>query len=802
MMRAETPEQFGRALRWGHVPVWVVVLSLVGFVRVYLRAGRPWLAWTTCALRTVSLLLNFVAGQNLNYREITEVRHIRFLGESVSIAHGVSNPWMLAGQLSLLLFVVFVIDAAISVWRRGDRRQALTIGGSITFFVVAGTVQAVLVFWQIVDCPLTLSLFFMGVVAATAHATSRDLRRAAQLSHELRESEERMTLAAEAAGFGVWIWTIQSNEVWASERWLSLFGFPADTALTFEKVIQRIHPDDRERVEREVRRAVADGSRYVVDFRAVLPDGTQRWFVARGRVYPDEHGNPARMLGATIDITERKVSEAALRESEARFRAIADTAPVLIWIAGTDRLCNFFNQGWLDFTGRALEQELGNGWSEGVHPDDLAGCLKNYVESFDARRPFTLEYRLRRHDGEYRWISDKGVPRYDSEGNFLGYIGSCVDLTERKRTDEKFRLAVEASPNGIVLLDALGRIVLVNAHTEQLFGYTREELIGQAVEMLVPERFRGGHPGHQAGFLAAPEAWAMGAGRELFARRKDGTEFAVEVGLSPIQGAEGNLVLTAIVDITARKQAEAEALRRQAEVAHVGRVATVGELASSLAHELNQPLGAILRNAEAAELFLQSDRPDLEEVRAILVDIRKDDQRAGAVIDRIRSMIKRGEVEYRLLDLKPLASEVINLVHPDADSRKVKLALKAVSRLPTVRGDRVQLQQVLLNLLINALDAVKDCEPEARRVTVNVQTAGTQVEVAVIDTGHGIPAARLALVFEPFFTTKPNGLGMGLPISRRIIEAHGGSIRAENNPDGGAKFAFALPVAMGGKEDK
>jgi C4-dicarboxylate-specific signal transduction histidine kinase len=252
------------------------------------------------------------------------------------------------------------------------------------------------------------------------------------------------------------------------------------------------------------------------------------------------------------------------------------------------------------------------------------------------------------------------------------------------------------------------------------------------------------------------------------------------------------------MDITARKLAEAEVSRQRAELTHVARVSTMGELAASVAHELSQPLGAILRNAEAAELFLQHPSPDMEEVRAILTDIRKDDQRAGAVIDRMRSMLKRRGVEHGPVDLNVLVGEVISLVRFDADSRKVRLEFEPTSSLPPVHGDRVQLQQVMLNLLLNGMDAMKDLTPDRRRVTVRLRVAGAQVEVAVSDTGHGIPEDKLPRVFEPFFTTKPNGLGIGLAISRRIIEAHGGRLWAENNAAGGATFAFSLPVAGGG----
>jgi len=276
MMRAETPGQFATALRWLHVPAWALLVSLVGFVRFYLRAGRPWLAWSFFGLRTLSLLLDFLVGQNLNYREVTCLRHIPFFGESVSVGEGVSNPWMLVGQLSLLLLVIFVADATVTVWRRGDRRQALVVGGSIVFFVLAATVQAVLVLWQMVHAPITASSFYMGIVVAMAYEMSWAALRAAQLSLDLRESEERMTLAAEAAGFGVWIWSIARNQIWGSERWLGLFGFAADAIVTFEDVIQRIHPDDRKMVEHAVRLALECRG----DYGGGLPRGSAGWHPA------------------------------------------------------------------------------------------------------------------------------------------------------------------------------------------------------------------------------------------------------------------------------------------------------------------------------------------------------------------------------------------------------------------------------------------------------------------------------------------------------------------------------------------
>jgi signal transduction histidine kinase len=253
------------------------------------------------------------------------------------------------------------------------------------------------------------------------------------------------------------------------------------------------------------------------------------------------------------------------------------------------------------------------------------------------------------------------------------------------------------------------------------------------------------------------------------------------------------------VDITHRKQAEMELQRQREELAHLSRVTMLGELSATLAHELSQPLGAILRNAEAAEIFLQHPSPDLEELRSIVTDIRKDDERAGAVINRMRAMLKRREVEHSRLNLNLLVAEAISLVRSTADARRVQLVFEPDPALSFLSGDRIQLQQVLLNLLLNAMDAVEGAAPESRQVILGLKQAGRQVEVTVRDRGHGIPADELPRLFEPFFTTKSNGLGLGLAISSTIVAAHGGQIRAENNSTGGATFSFRLPLNRIGK---
>jgi len=805
LMRAETPAQFGIVARWIHVPGWVLIVSIVAFVRLYLNAGRRWLAWTVVAVRTLALILNFVLSPNINYRKLTGLRHMPFLGEPVSVPVGVPNPWMLVAQFSLLLLVIFVVDATITVWRRGNRRQALVVGGSIVLLVVLASAQAVAMTWGIMATPLTVSLFYLILVAAMAYELSYDLIRTAQVTRQLQ------------------------------------------------------------------------------------------------------------------------ASEATLRESEQRFRIVADAAPVLIWMSGVDKLCTFFNKRWFEFTGRSPEQEMGNGWADGVHPEDLDRYFDTYTEAFDARKPFVMQYRLRRNDGEYRWISDEGVPRFDAQGRFVGYIGSCVDvtdllrqqkalhqfeervalaaeaaqlgvweldttsnriwvsdkvrqlfqfppddeitysefekrvhpddraardrvmrrtiqahssyeteyrivlpdgtirwiggrarcvsdtkgkptrllgvsmdITERKQAEELFQLATEASPSGTVLVDHQGRILLVNAHIEGLFGYARDELIGKAVDILVPERFARAHASDRANFFAAPQARAMGAGRELFGRRKDGSEFPVEIGLNPIQTPHGLVVLANVVDISARLAAEEETRRNREQVELLGRVSLLGEMTASLAHELNQPLAAIVNNAAAAMQYLEQGRLNPEQLQDILTDVVGDGRRAYDIMRNVRSAIKKGSAIRGLINLNDVVKAVAHMVHGDAAAQSCKIELSLTHDLPAVEGDPTQIQQVLINLVRNAFDAMRAAPPGRPVVDIATDYNGDgAISVAVRDYGSGISETTRERLFEQFFTTKDDGLGMGLAIVRSIIEAHGGTVAAENAEGGGARFHFRLPIKEG-----
>jgi PAS domain S-box-containing protein len=506
------------------------------------------------------------------------------------------------------------------------------------------------------------------------------------------------------------------------------------------------------------------------------------------------------------EVRERQRRQEALAESEAHFRVMADTAPVMIWMSGVDKLCTFLNKAWLDFTGRALEQGLGNGWSEGVHPEDLDRCLESYVRSFDARRDFAMEFRLRRNDGAYRWVLDNGVPRFSPDGTFLGYIGSCIDVTALKETEKalhetqtRYRMATEAGRVGVWDLNLETGELYVDPRLKTLLGF-REDEIGNHLDdwahRLHPKDLGPATALAQVHFRGATSSYEF----EHRVLHKDGSiRWLLVRGRLPrrAHGTARHMVGT-YTEITERKEVELEVERQRDELAHLSRVTLLGTLSGALAHELNQPLTAILSNAQAAQRFLAADSANFNEVRDILKDIVEDSRRASEVIHRLRELLKKGETQHQPLDLNELVQDTLRLAHTNLLRNRVTVHSELSRDLPAIHGDRVQLQQVLLNLVMNACSAMADRAP-AERVLV-VRTArwrGGGARLSVHDQGCGIQPSNLERIFDPFFTTWAQGLGLGLTICRAIIVAHGGKLWGENNPEGGASFHFTLPPNPG-----
>ncbi len=314
MINATTVEQYQLLVRWIHVPTWVFTISFVAFIRLYLKSGRAWMAWSIYGLRTLILILNFIFPVGINFKIITDVRHFLWAGETVSVPVGVPNPVGILSEVSLLLLLVFSVDAAITVWRRGGHRRALLVGGSMIFGAILAC-HVPLVIWGIIDVPFFLGFTYTGIVAAMGYELSSDMARAAHLARELEISEKRFNLAADSANLGMWEWDLEKDEIWVTPTRRAQLGFSASGRITFGELISRWHAEDREKVHQAVNEAIRDGKDYQAEFRIVRADGSVSWSCARGRVSADEHGKPKRLTGVSLDITARKEAEAlALRQ--------------------------------------------------------------------------------------------------------------------------------------------------------------------------------------------------------------------------------------------------------------------------------------------------------------------------------------------------------------------------------------------------------------------------------------------------------------------------------------------------------
>lgn len=437
-------------------------------------------------------------------------------------------------------------------------------------------------------------------------------------------------------------------------------------------------------------------------------------------------------------------------------------------------------------------------------PDDIAqGRPEDDLRNAAAGGHWEREGPQLRADGREFRASIGLTAMRDADGRLHGYSRIVRDVTAQRREEENLRLMVERSVSGIVVVNARGEITSVNSQTERMFGYGRSELIGRPIEILVPDRFKAEHPRSRGQFLRAPAVRPMGAGRDLFGRRRDGTEFAVEIGLSPIETADGPSVLSTIVDITERKKAEDKARKHLAELAHVARLSAVGQMFSELAHEINQPLAAAANYARACVAFARSGRgASQQDLVEWMEKTAVQTTRALDIVKRLGTFVKKdGGVRttidvHRLIDQAVSASAAI-LQAAAADGAPIVLELELDDALPPVHVDAVQIEQVLLNLMRNAVEAMQT--PECARRILRLETSYDDrfVSVSVTDTGPGIAPHDLARLFTPYFTTKPDGMGLGLSISRSIVEDHDGRFDVDSSPQG-CMFRFLLPIAKTG----
>ena len=496
---------------------------------------------------------------------------------------------------------------------------------------------------------------------------------------DLRESEERLQLAADAARAGLWSWDYRTGKIWVTDKTRLLYGFAPDEEITADRYERTLHPDDLERVRLVAEQGFRQGAIVQTEYRVVLPDGRIRWVGVRAQGFLDPSGQPASMKGVSLDVTERKEGELALADSERRYRTLFESAPA-----------------------------------------------------------------------------------------------------------------------GIVLIGPDGHVRAANSLQARLYGYdSPEQLVGLYTPLFIAEKDR------ERGAQTMREILE---GRDVPPRvytglRRDGSEFTVEVSSMALRGPDeehrGYLCLTR--DITKDLLDESERIEMRHELAHLARVMTMNELSTSLAHEINQPLGAILNNAEAAKSLLDRVEGGGGEIGEIVEDIIQDALRAGDVVRKIRGIVKKGEAKFEPLSVNALIEEVLRLVSNSLAMNNMTLRLDLATGLPDVRGDRVRLEQVLLNLMANAIEAMNGAPRRVLEVR-SASLAADTVVISVSDTGPGFGQVGQDNLFKPFFTTKKDGLGMGLTICQSILDEHGGRIWAETNAAGGAIFHFALKAGSGSPE--
>ncbi len=514
----------------------------------------------------------------------------------------------------------------------------------------------------------------------------------------------------------------------------------------------------------------------------------------------DETGRVVKRYAMATDIEDRRQAEAALRRAESELRTTIDTIPALVISAWPDGTLDFINARWKEqgFS----EQDLLSDWTALVHPDDLPEITKRRQRSLASGDFYEAEARFRRRDGEYRWFLVRALSLRDENGRAVKRYATATDIEDRKRAEDALRRSEallaetqELTRTGSIGYDAVTGEVFWSAEGARIFGYD------PSIEPTLPLLLQRVHPDDVWLGQRAIERTNRGEPDDAFDIRlvmPDGTLKYVHAVSHALRDASARRALRALMDVTAAREAEAALHRAQAELAHVTRVTTLGELTASIAHEVNQPLAAIVTNGQACLRWLGRAVPDLDEARRAVARIVGDADRASEVIRRIRALSQKTDPQKTALNLNEVVDDVVLLVRREVLNHGVSLQLELAPDLPPVHADRVQLQQVIINLLINAIQAMAPVTDRPRTLLVRSRPhEGDRVLVEVQDSGVGIDPENQSRLFDTFFTTKPDGVGMGLSICRSIIEAHGGEVWVSPNAGPGTTFRFTLPANQG-----
>ncbi|MGA9463230.1 MAG: PAS domain-containing protein [Terracidiphilus sp.] len=575
-----------------------------------------------------------------------------------------------------------------------------------------------------------------------------------------------------------------------SQSWLDYSGQTREEAME-RGWMGRVHPDDLDRASANWRAALAAGNSLDQEGRLRNADGVYRWFLCRDIPLRDENGIVIKWYGILFDIDE-------IKNWEAKLRRVIDAIPTLAFCSFADGSKEFVNKRWLDYTGLSPEESHMWGWQAAFHPEDLPLVMKKWEEVLVSGKRGEIEARLRRSDGVYRWFLNRVEPFFDDTGKIIRWYGTSTDIDSLKQIEQTLQMrehellgVIDTIPSMLWSTSPTGESTHLSQRFREYWGVSFEEIADRGWASLI-------HPDDRedttkAFFRAIETGDSFNAIQRL--RRADGKYRWHHSMGEPLRNPEGKIIqwYGLSIDIDEAKRAEDHLRDTRIRLAKASRLATVAELAGSIAHELNQPLMSILANAQAANRWLNADPSSVPEVNSSIERIIRDARAADETMQHVRALFKQESFDKKEVNIPHILREVVRVVQEDPKKRDVPIECHFEESLPAIHVDQIQIQQVFINLILNAIEALEDGKASPLvTIRASVIVAG-RVLIQVIDNGPGVPDPER--IFDAFMTTKEKGMGIGLAVSRTVVEAHGGQLWAENNKTGGATFNVALPLS-------
>ncbi|TAU81233.1 PAS domain-containing protein [Rhizobium leguminosarum] len=648
------------------------------------------------------------------------------------------------------------------------------------------------------------------------YGVSLDIDEEVRALEALRNRERELSQLVDMVPVQIRRLTPEGEPVFFNKRLIDFFGLdvgdmdrPGMSRLA-AVIGTLIHPDDAPVVLETIHHSLASGEPFSIKYRMRRVDGAYRWVDGRAEPLRDQSGAIMQWYVISVDVDDEMRAQEALRDRERELSQLVDMVPSLLWRLNSEGTPTFFNQRLIDFLGLDIVDTEKPGVSRlaalieaAVHPDDAAGLEQALNHSFATGERFSSQYRLRRADGVYRWVKGSAEPLRDQSGRIVQWYGLSHDIDDQLRVEEALRererslwQLVETLPAMIDCAAPDGEPIYRSQQLRDFLGYNLDELDGTGKTRLDGTLDAGVHPDDVAGVkenyahsLSTGEPYA----RRHRLRRHDGEYRWVETRAAPMRNAEGVIVQWNVIclDIDGEVHAEEDLRRVREGLARASQVASLAELSASIAHEVNQPLAAVVANSHACQRWLMAEPPNMERAQRTVERIIRDANSAADVVSRIRALFKQS-VDRRIPStLSGIVNEARNLMADEAWRRHVRMEVEVDPTLPPIAIDRVQIQQVLINLIRNGIEAM-DATTGDRVVEIRVRQIGNILQTEISDRGQGIDFPEK--MFEPFFTTKENGMGMGLAICRSIVELHGGRLWAEKNNPHGATLLFTLPI--------